>query len=106
MLSGLRQREQKKILEAIIHKLESQYLSSYYGQSDLSGDSRVATIIGGVSAIVAAVIRDRPLLREQLNEWLASGVGGNIASVSMRRALLATYENEAGTLYLNPKTSL
>ena len=99
LLDGLRQHEQKKVLEATIHKLESQYLSPYYGQLDLSGDTGIKAAIGGVSAAVAAVTKDRLPLREQLNEWLASGAGGNIVSVSMRRALLATYENDIGTLY-------
>ncbi|KAL1952575.1 hypothetical protein VTO42DRAFT_4796 [Malbranchea cinnamomea] len=96
LLDGLRQHEQKKMFEAVLHNLQTQYLSQYQESSALPEDEKLSTAIGGVSAVVAAILKDRIPLKEQLKDWLVTGVGGNISSITMRRALLAALEGEAG----------
>jgi telomere length regulation protein len=98
LLDSLRPHEQSKLLEAMIRKLESEFLSPFQDLSGIPTGSQLGQAIGGVSAVIEAVAKDRPSIETQLHDWLVAGVGGKITSLSMRRALLAAAKRNPGMM--------
>lgn len=82
----------------MLYNLQSRYLSQYQDPLASPERDKLSMAMGGVSAIAKAIIKDRVLLKEQLKDWLVSGVGGGISSIAMRRALLIALENDTGML--------
>lgn len=94
LLDHLKQAEQLAILEAIFRDIQKKHFPE-----DLSGArSSVAPneTITGVATLCSAIIGDRIFLRNQITEWLAKSQGGSIQTVGLRRALLATFTDQAG----------
>ena len=101
LLDGLKQHEQKKLVEAMIHNLQARCFSQYEDSSVSPENEKLSKAIAGVSAIVDTVISGRQFLKEQLKDWLVSGVGGGINSISMRRSLLIALEKDSGGFSVN-----
>ncbi|PGH30488.1 telomere length regulation protein [[Emmonsia] crescens] len=93
-LDNLRRHDQILIFKSILHDLERRFLHlfpSAVGSPLDDPDKHKA--IGGVSAIVATIVRDRDSLKLQLSEWLVTGLEINIKGIDFRRALLASFGN-------------
>ena len=101
LLDGLRQHEQKRLFEAVIHNLQARFFSPLQERTVSPNDDKLLNAIGCVSATVVAIINGRQSLKEQLQDWLVSGVGGGISSISMRRALLITLGKDSGAFSFN-----
>lgn len=97
ILNKLRQHDQKRMLEMVIRCLENRYMMDFNdtGSTDIQA-------VAGVSAVIAATVKNQPYLVECLKDWLVSGTGGSIIGVGMRRALLAVFRTHAGD-YLQPE---
>lgn len=98
-LDNLRRHDQILIFKSILHDLERRFLHlfpSAVGSPLDDPDKHKA--IGGVSAIVATIVRDRDSLKLQLSEWLVTGLEINIKGIDFRRALLASFGNHQGEL--------
>lgn len=87
----LRLQEQTTILENIFRHVERTYLS----QDDGSG-SEGNEIIGSLAALFSCIMNSRGPLELQVQSWLATGQGGFIQSIGLRRSLLVYYSNKEG----------
>ncbi|PGH17897.1 hypothetical protein AJ79_00796 [Helicocarpus griseus UAMH5409] len=98
-LDNLRRHDQLSFFKSVLHDLERRYLRPLPGglESSLDDPNR-RKAIGGVSAIVAAVLRDRDALQTQLSEWLVTGVETNIRGIDFRRALLTSFRGHQGSI--------
>ncbi|OJD10849.1 hypothetical protein AJ78_08250 [Emergomyces pasteurianus Ep9510] len=95
LLDKLRPHEQILVFKSVLHDLETRFLhflpSTAKNPLDEPNKHRV---IGGVSAVVATIVRDRDFLTSQLSEWLVSGREASIKGIDFRRALLASFRNQ------------
>ena len=79
------------MLKMVIRCLVNRYMMG----SEITG-SNETQVIAGVSAVIAAIVKDQQYLVECLKDWLVSGTGGSIVEVDMRRALLAALRTQPG----------
>ncbi|PGH01957.1 hypothetical protein AJ80_08939 [Polytolypa hystricis UAMH7299] len=99
LLDQLRPHEQRTILESILRDLEKRYfLESPDEIGSLARNYREQKVIGGVSALILAITKDRHALRASLMEWLATGIGGSVRGISLRRALVAALGQDQDAL--------
>lgn len=106
LLDGLKQHEQKKLFEAVIHNLQARFFSQQQDSVVSPENENLSKAIGGVSAVLYAIINERQILKDQLKDWLVSGVGGAVNSILMRRSLLSALAKDSGEFSVNFVTCL
>jgi telomere length regulation protein len=89
----LRLQEQKTILESIFRDIEKRYFSKDEGIENGASD-----IIGDLAIMFSFIINGRAPLELQIQSWLATGQGGLIQSIGLRRSLLLLFSNNEGKL--------
>ncbi|OAX83232.1 hypothetical protein ACJ72_02410 [Emergomyces africanus] len=95
LLDKLRPHDQILFFKSVLRDLETRFLHLFPNVAKNSlDDPNKHRVIGGVSAIVVMIVRDRDFLRSQLSEWLVSGLETNIKGIDFRRALLASFRNQ------------
>ncbi|KAJ5133839.1 hypothetical protein N7526_005204 [Penicillium atrosanguineum] len=93
LLDSLRQPEQISMIEAIFRDIQKLYFPDDLAGT-LKSPDKSDDIIAGVSALCSAILGGRPFLQSQVSEWLSKSQGGSIQTIGLRRALLATYNDQ------------
>ncbi|EPS33407.1 hypothetical protein PDE_08369 [Penicillium oxalicum 114-2] len=97
LIDCLRPLEQVAVVEAIFRDIQKKFFSEDPSESGAMSDL-TSPIIASVAALCKLLVMDRPFLREQIMNWLSKGQGGSIYTVGLRRAILSTFNDCAGTL--------
>ena len=96
LLDNLRSTEQIAIVEAVFRDIGKKYFSEevtgFMGSYKNSSEK-----VNGIATLCSMLIGGRPHLETQVADWLATGQGGSIQSIGLRRAILANFANSKGT---------
>lgn len=88
-MARLSAHEQNILLYSIIRILSKQHLSTE-GPSRISRREAESKTIGGVAALVKAIVRDIPILQDSLVEWLVGLSADAVGQVhNAHRAVIA-----------------
>ena len=97
LLDNLRPPEQIAIVEAVFRDIGKKYFSEevtgFMGSYKNSSEK-----VNGVATLCSMFIGGRPHLEAQIVDWLATGQGGSIQTIGLRRAILANFANNKGML--------
>jgi hypothetical protein len=108
LLEGMSQQEQRLYFDSMLRDLARKYLRRDSGLGlDEDEKSQVKANIGGVAAMVAALVQNNAVLDEHLIQWLTSATG-EYASIGLdtRRAVIVTLALRNGRYPSDIVTSL
>lgn len=96
LLNKLRTTEKIAVTEAIFRDVQKTYLPDDLVDKEQSVSTET---IGGIVTLCSTIVEDQEQLRSQVVEWLATGHGGSIRTIGLRRALVATLAQHEGNFY-------